>query len=115
METNTREMMKMHIETIEGFFEKNGTELEVFGELSVLKVQYKVRRQMGIMQYLGDNLDLDKVVEVCKDYIKANKPDADWMIKKGICGVPLGLDEKIQLAKYHTALQYVYILPRNRE
>lgn len=112
METNTREMMKKHIETIEGFFQTNGTELEVFGELSVLKVNYKVRREMGIMQYLGENADLDKVVEVCKDYIKANKSDAEWLMRKGIWGLPLEVAEKVELAKYHTALQYVCIFYR---
>lgn len=112
METNNKETLQRHIDIIEGFFEKSEAELDVFGELSILKIEHKVRKQMGISQYLGDNADLDKVVGACKDYIKSNKLDAEWLMRKGLWGFPLELNDKVELAKYHTALQYVCIFYR---
>lgn len=114
MENMKKEVMKQRIEAIEGFFNESGTELDVFGELSTIKMKYRVRYELGIMEYLTkeDKVDLQKVVAICEEYIKESKADAEWLIRKGIWGFPLEVGEKVELAKFHTALQYAWLFGR---
>jgi hypothetical protein len=114
MENNKKEAMKKRIETIEGFFGKSGQELDIFGELSTIKMKYKVRYELGLMKYLSaeDTVDLQKVVAICEEYIKGSKADAEWLIQKGVWGLPLEVEDKVELAKYHTALQYAWLFGR---
>ena len=112
MENNKKEAMKKRIETIEGFFGKNGQELDIFGELSTIKMKYKVRYELGLMEYLTDKVDLQKVVAICEEYIQESNADAQWLIQKGVWGFPLETSDKVELAKYHTALQYAWTFGR---
>lgn len=105
MENKTQ--LRAKIKHLESMFDMN----EEWSELDGLQISHRLFRTIGmdITNALMKDRDFDGVVEFCKAYAERHKANAEWLLKKGECGLPLLSDEKVELAKYHIALSQIVI------
>lgn len=95
------------IELIETFFQKAKSDDE-HGELAYIRRKYGVIRTEGLdvqkMMRLGGS---ELVVNTLKRFVAQTQDDNEVIVFKGTCGLPLTIDDKVQLVKYQYALQWL--------
>ena len=100
------------IELVETFFEKANSEDE-YGELAYIRRKYKVIKTQGLdvaqMMQLGGS---EMVVKSIKDYLAKTYDDTEIIIYQASKGVPLTNEDKVEMAKYHHALQWLCVFWR---
>lgn len=107
MKNIEKQMLKDKMEVIEALYQKAKSD-DQWNELDWLMRRYEIRRNLGILDIKGRNM-LTKIVGVCKNWLVENGEQADLLMNKGWLGVPLTRNEKVELAKYHCTLTYMFI------
>lgn len=102
-----KRQMKQRIALLETMFKVDGE----WSELESMVMSDHLYRTMGmdITKAISEDMDFDGVARFCTSYVEEKKNDVEWLLKKGICGLPLLNDEKWELARYHVALTHVLV------
>lgn len=108
MKNIEKQMLKDKMEVIEALYQKAKSD-DQWNELDWLMRKYKIRGNLGILEANRSKNALTKIVELCDKWLEENGDKADLLMNKGWLGVPLTTAEKVELAKYHCTLTYMYI------